>query len=289
MLSFGLAVILAKYGMGVFSLVWSTLVFILFRSVAFIVSGLRRKIKLLKFSFRETKTFYRTGGYYTAEQFVNYLSREIDILIIGKYFSPEMLGLYSLSKQLANRPTALVNPIFVKISAPIFSKLQAGNEFLKIGYRRLLNIIVAINTPIYMILFIFAKPIVTLVYGIDYVDAVFLVRVFSIYMLFIALRNPVGSLTIGTGRTDLGFYWTLITIAASVMALIISLTFGINSIAISITAVIILLYLPMYGFIIKKITNMTIKEFITAHIPDYKWLILNVKSNIGKKVKSTYD
>ena len=159
MLSFGLAVILAKYGMGVFSLVWSTLVFILFRSVAFIVSGLRRKIKLLKFSFRETKTFYRTGGYYTAEQFVNYLSREIDILIIGKYFSPEMLGLYSLSKQLANRPTALVNPIFVKISAPIFSKLQAGNEFLKIGYRRLLNIIVAINTPIYMILFIFAKPI----------------------------------------------------------------------------------------------------------------------------------
>lgn len=38
----------------------------------------------------------------------------------------------------------------------------------------------------------------------------------------------------------------------------------------------------MFGFIIRRITGMKFKELVKAHIPDYKWLIINVLNSLSK-------
>jgi len=274
------AVITAILGMGVYSLIWSNLLFLLLSSSLYFIFGTRRKINIFRFSLAKTKGFYKVGTFYTAEQLVNYFSREIDIILIGKFFSAETLGVYSLAKQLANRPASLVNPIFVRVAAPIFSKLQKEKNYMKLGYCKLLNIISSINLPIYILLFIFAKQVICILYGNTYSDASTLFRIFTIYMLFVALRNPVGSLTIGSGNTHIGFYWTLVTLSVTTLAIYLTLPYGIEAVTIAMTVSLIILYFSMFGFIIKRITDMKIQEFLTAHIPDYKWLFINIRNHL---------
>ena len=89
-----------------------------------------------------------------------FFNRNFDILIIGKFFSQEILGGYSLAKQLVFRPSQVINPILTKVAAPALSKFQNDLELLKYNYLRLVNIVSSINFMIYLLLAVFSPFVV---------------------------------------------------------------------------------------------------------------------------------
>ena len=262
----------AVYDFGVYSLVYSSLLGTTFSSIIFLYHGLYRYSIRLHFSFFEIRSFLKVGLFNTGGQILNYFNKEVDILIVGKFFGLDTLGIYSLAKQLVFRPTGIINPIITTVATPVFSKIQDDSSVLKDSYLKLINIVSSINLPIYFLLIIFTNPIINILYGQDYLVMEPLVRILCFYMIFVMLRNPMSTLTIATGRTDLEFYWTSLTFVITPAAILVGSLFSIEIIALSMTIIMLFLFVPLWYFVIKKMIPVDLISYLKAHIPNYNFI-----------------
>lgn len=263
-ISLGFSIYLAINDFGVYALIYPALLQYTLTNLLYLILGLRKYGLLIHFKFFETKPFLKIGIYQVGGQVVNYFNRDLDILIIGKMFSPDILGGYSLAKQLVMRPMQILNPILSKVASPTLAKFQNNIQSLKNNYLKLINIIATINIPAYVLVIIFAPSIVELLYGSGFDDIVVLVRILSVYMAIRAVSSPVGSLVIATGRTDIEFYWNLFTLLVTPICIYIGSQFGIVGAAIGITTAMIILFIPGWKLLINRMTGATIMEYSRA-------------------------
>ena len=261
------AVVLAIMGYGVYSLVYSTLLRYFLINVAYFFAGMKKQGLLFKISFRESVPFLKIGIFQVGQQTIGYFNRDLDVLIIGKFFGAEILGGYSLAKQLVFRPIKIINPILTRVAAPVLAKFQYDKALLSKNYLKLVNMVSTINTPIYLFIIIFASFIVHIFYGKEFDDIVALVQILSISMIFKAIGNPVGSLVIATGKTALHFFWGLITLIIIPLAIVIGSQYSIEWVAASITITMILLFIPNWWFLINRMINVDLPTYLYWTIP----------------------
>lgn len=270
-ISLALAIYLAINGYGVLSLVYSALVQYALQNLLYLIHGLSKYGLLLRYKFVETKPFLAIGIYQVGGQIVNYFNRDIDILIIGKFFSQDILGGYSLAKQLVFRPAQILNPILMKVASPALAKFQSNIVLLKKNYLKLIGIVAKVNMAVYLITLIFAPFIVTVFYGNGFDEIVILVRILCFYMIFRAIGNPVGSLVIATGRTDLEFFWNMVTLLILPIFIYIGSRIGIEAVAWSLSIAMALLFYPSWKLLVNKMTGASFKEYLWAIIkPSFK-------------------
>ena len=270
-LSLIIAVILAVNNFGILSLVYSALLQYALQNLLYFIYGFRKYSLLFHYRFAETKPFLKIGIYQVGGQVINYFNRDLDILIIGKAFGQDVLGGYSLAKQLVYRPTQILNPIFTKVAGPVLAKMQFDLVELKKNYLKFLNYVMSVNIPVYLILIIFAPLIVEVFYGSGYENIVLLVRILSVYMLFRAIGNPIGSLVIATGRTDIEFYWNLISLFVLPGAIIIGSLYSIETVAISMAISMFILLVPSWYFLVYRLTGASLTEYLKSLIPKFNF------------------
>ena len=269
------AIWLAIKGYGVLSLVYSIILQYTISNILLLLLGIKKFGILFYFKFKDLKPFLSIGLFQVGGQLANFFNRNLDILIIGKFFSQEILGGYSLAKELVFRPAQVINPILTKVAAPALAKFQNSLELLKENYLKLVNIVSSINIITYTILIIFAPIIIQIFYGSGYDNIILLVRILSVYMIFRAIGNPIGSLVIATGRTDIEFIWNIVLLIFMPIVVYIGSMFGVVQVTIALTAAMILLFLPSWYFLVRKMSGATLKEYMTA--------ILAINFNFLKK------
>jgi len=267
-----LAVILAIYGFGVYALVYSSLLYTTSGAVFYFVRGV--KINGFKFYFKlpEVKPFLKIGVFNIGGQVINYFNKEIDILIVGNVFGTEVLGGYSLAKQLVDRPLRIIRPVVMKVMSPILSLLKNDKATLRDNYLRTVKIVSSLSLPIYLIFIVFASPIVNLFYGADYEGIVILVRILAVYMFFVSIRIPLGSLIIATGKTNMEFYWFLITFIIMPVAILVGSKYNIEGVAIAMAVTMIIYFIPMWKFLINPLIGVNFNDYAKAHLIDFKIL-----------------
>src|SRR5690606_27486480 len=165
LLSLMLSVVLAVYGYGVFALVYSVIFQSLFSNLCYFIIGIKKYGLLFHFKYQETKEFLSIGMYQVGGQVVNYFNRDLDILIIGKFFSADILGGYSLARELVRRPATFIIPILNRVGAPALSKINNDDSKLKEYFLKMTNVLASITIPIYFIIALLAYPIVYVLYG----------------------------------------------------------------------------------------------------------------------------
>lgn len=266
-ISLVLAIFLAISGYGIYSLIFSALLQYATPNLFFFLRGIFINPVRFHFKLGEAIPFLRIGIYEVGSQFVNYFGRDLDVIIIGKLFSTELLGGYSLAKQLVFKPAQIVNPIITKISNPLLAKFQNDVETLKRSYLRLINLVSSINFFMYLGVIIFAPFIVAILYGPDYGHIVILVRILAIYMYIRSIGNPIGSLVIATGRTNISFYWNLFSIAIMAMFIFTASQYSIEIVAWAMTAGFLFLFVPNWWLLVYKMTGASLGEFAKAVVP----------------------
>lgn len=277
-LSLILAILLAVKDFGVYSLVYSLLFQSLLSNIAYFIVGLKKQGLLFHFRYGETKPFLKIGIYQVGGQVVNYFNSSIDILLIGKFFSPDILGGYNLAKQLVMRPTQIISPILTKVASPVLARFQSDPQSLKNNYLKLINIISTISIPIYIGVIIFAPFLVEFLYGPDFKNIIILVRILSINMIFRSLWNPISSLVVATGRTDLQFKWSFIALCVFPSFILVGVQYGIVAVTISLTFSMIILFIPSWRYLVFKMTGATLKEYINASFKlDFSLITNNFK------------
>ena len=271
------AIVLAVLDYGIYALVFSALVQYSLPNLFFFLRGLFISPVLRHFNFKEALPFLKIGVFEVGSQFVNFFNRDLDIIIIGKLFSTELLGGYSLAKQLVYKPAQIINPIATKIANPLLAKFQKDITVLRENYLKLITIISSLNFYIYLAVIIFAPFIVSILYGDNYESIVILVRILSVYMYIRSLGNPIGSLVIATGRTDRSFYWNLFSVVIMPFFIFIGSQYSIEAVALAMVIGFIVLFIPNWWYLVRYMTGAKLKEFVAAAIPS--WRIIKMLRN----------
>lgn len=256
------SIYLAINGYGVYSLVYSSLIGVFFSNIVYFSEGILKKGFTFHFRLKEIKPFFKIGIYQVGGQIINYFNRDLDTLLIGKLLGSEVLGGYSLAKQLVLRPTSIINPIFTTVASPAFAKIQNDKKQFKLAYLKLLNIISSVNFIAYFLLCLLAYPVVIILYGTDFTNIVIIVQILCFYMYVRSLGNPIGSLVVATGKTHLEFYWNLLSLFFLPLFIYLGSLYSITAICIALCLYMAVSIYPAFRLMVKPILKIDFQLYM---------------------------
>jgi len=259
------SVIFAIAGYGVNSLIYSTVAYSVFIAVVYLFKAIfeEKNIKL-HFKINDIKPFLRIGLYQLGSSTLDFFSSQMDVLVISSCYSIEVLGAYSLLKQLAQRVYGFINPIITKVLTPTLSKLQKDKDEVKLRYLQVVEFLSFINFPIYFLMS-FASPfIIGILYGHQYVEYSLLLSILCVFYSILSIGNPVGSLQIALGRTDVGFYWTIYRVIGNFIILYLGSFFNIY-VCVSFLALFTIFNIwPSVLLLFKKLIDISVGEYLSV-------------------------
>src|SRR5690606_33476561 len=203
------AILLASHGFGIWSLIVSLMSTTFVNSILNFIAGFRSHPLIWYFNYKKTKHLYRIGLYQTGSQVLDFISSQIDILILGKLLPMSEMGVYSIIKNLVLRVYSSINQIVTKVAVPIFTKLYDDKKVFKDRYLNIITLITAMNVFAYLVISVCAKETLQVFYGNTYVKYSYILTILCVWGIFSSIINCTASIiVISTGRTDLGFRWT---------------------------------------------------------------------------------
>ena len=138
--------------------------------------------------------------------FVNYFSRNLDNLLIGKYFSPAALGFYDKSYRLMKMPVQNLTFVITPVLHPVLSNYQNDKKVIYNAYYKIVKLLAIIGFPLSIYLFFSTSEIINIVYGPQWEQSI---PVFKLLALTVGIQialSSTGSIFQATNRTDLLFY-----------------------------------------------------------------------------------
>jgi O-antigen/teichoic acid export membrane protein len=190
-----------------------------------------------------------------------YLSNtQIDILLLGYYFSASEVGLYKISIQMSLL-IAFSLQASKMISEPIFAKMYNN----KLELQKTITIISRINFIFALIVFLFillfGEMLISFMFGEDYISAYIAFIILAIGRLMSALFGAGGYLlNMGGFEKQYANIWLLTALLNIVLNFIIIPIGGINGAALSTSLSLIFANLLTY-FKAKKLTNLKCSPF----------------------------
>lgn len=262
-----IAFLAAYYGMGVYSIIISTLSNVLIVNLLNFFSEFKKLPITFHFSFREAKSFLKIGLFQTGAQILDFFSSKMDIILISKFFGTEDLGIYNLAKELVMKPIALIGQIVSKVSLPLFSKIQSDVLFLKKTYITVIKSLTLVTFPILALFYLCSDQVVTLFYGVNYHEVAPLFKILIFYSLVMAVASPSSTLSIAKGRTNLNFYWTIILLFFNTIIIIIASKFSITAVAYGVSITAFLSYYLYWKLVIGKLVPLSFFEYFVMILP----------------------
>lgn len=138
--------------------------------------------------------------------FINYFSRNLDKLIIGKSFSMNELGYYEKSYQLMLLPMQNITHVITPVMHPILASLQGNYPELTEKYHKIVRLVATLSFPAGIFLYFSAEDLITLIYGQKWAPAI---PVFEILALSVPLQmilSTIGSIYQSSGKVNYQFY-----------------------------------------------------------------------------------
>ena len=257
-------VFLAVKGLGVYSIVYGTLLQVVVMQGTYAVSGLRTYRIMFHFKPSEITDLFKIGGYQLGMQVIDYMAAKADIFLIGRFFGQELLGVYNLAKELVMKVVQVINPMITSVAAPAFAKFQDDKERMRISYKKILSILSFLNVPVFAILFVFADPLTLLCYGQDKIAVAWFVRVLSLWGFFQSIGNPASILMVSLGRTDLGFYWTLIRVVFTFAATYVACLYNIQLLSYVQVALAAVFMVAYWRMMVYKMIQLPLRQYLGA-------------------------
>lgn len=184
----GVAMALAGYG--VWSLVGANLAQGLVSTLA--LNFARRHNYRPNLDWQEIKQLYTFGGKVSAVSFLEFLSFNLDALVIGRILGANALGLYNRGQMLVNLPLQKFSTSLSKVLFPAFSRVQHEAEKLRQSYLVLVGVAGSILMATGFGMAAAAPEIVFTLLGPGWEGAIPVVRVLAIAAPLDLLTHFVG-------------------------------------------------------------------------------------------------
>ena len=190
------------------------------------------------------------GGHLTGFTTINYFSRNLDNLLIGRFVGAQQLGLYSRAYQLMMLPIDQINEPITSVALPSLSRLTDSPELYRRAYLRMLEKVAMVTMPTVVFLIATSDWIIRIVLGSQWVGAVQIFILLGVSGLFQPVANTTGWLLLSQGRANHMLQWGLISGPIIIISFLIGLPWGAVGVAASYMLTRILIVDPLlYWFV----------------------------------------
>jgi PST family polysaccharide transporter len=157
---------------------------------------------------------------------INYLSRNLDNVLIGKFVGVEALGLYSRAYGLLMMPLNQLNAPLAAVAVPALSRLVDTPQRYRRAYCNLVEKMQMISVPGIGFLIVCADWVVALLLGPRWHGAAGIYALLGVAGILQPLGNTTGWLFISQGRGREMFRWGLIGGTLTIASFLVGLRWG---------------------------------------------------------------
>lgn len=224
LISYGISISLAIVGFGVYALAANSIVMAM---TIFIWNEISTKLKFRgKIKIATLKKVWSYSLFQFGSQAFNYFNRNLDNLLIGKYFSTADLGYYNKSYTLAGYPVTYLPGTITPVLHPILSEHQDDKEYIYSSYIKLLKLLSLLGCFGAAFCFFAGREIILIVFGSQWEPSILPFQIFSLSLWMQILTNTIAPIYQSLGNTKLLFKSTVITTALIVSSIVVGVNIG---------------------------------------------------------------
>ena len=264
------AVTAALCGAGLYALIINPIV----SSILIFVISFQRYPQRLRFTLG--LTVLRKIFSYSAYQFlfnvINYFSRNLDKLLIGKYMGMSDLGYYEKSYRLMMLPLQNITQVITPVMHPIFSDFQNDKGKLLSSYERIVRFLAFIGLPLSVLLFFTAEEVTIIIFGNQWMPSVPVFQILSLSVGIQIILSSSGSIFQAAGDTRslfvCGVFSSVLNVAGILLGIFYfeTLTAVASCIVITFTINFIQCYWQMYRVTFRRSTWPFMRQLISPLI-----------------------
>lgn len=243
-------VICGLAGLGYWSLVLMQLVTPIAMAVGvWIASGWRPGPPVRRSGVREMLAF---GGYLTGFSIVNYFARNLDKVLLGRYWGSQSVGLYTKAYSLLLLPIGQITAPISAVAVPALSRLQNEPERFRNYYLKAIKLIAYITMPIVVAMAALSNEIVGLVLGRQWLNAGPIFMILAVAALLQPVAATVGWVYVSLGQTRRMFAWACMATPLLVLSFLIGLQWGALGVATGYAICNVVLAYPQFWLALKR-------------------------------------
>jgi PST family polysaccharide transporter len=218
------AIVLARFGVGYWALVVQLILQqAITTALSFWMSGY---VPGLPRNFLNTRSLVTFGSYSAAYGIVNYFARNLDNVLVGKFWGATALGYYSRAYFLMTLPGMIVIGVFGGVLIPAMASLRSEPARMEAIYVRALRLITVLGCAFAVGLAAAAPELVELVYGPKWRAVVPILLWLSAASILQPIQNTAQWLYIVAGRGRSMFVMGLAVSASATLAFAIGISSG---------------------------------------------------------------
>lgn len=246
-------ILLANNGYGVWSLVYSMLATNLLTSVFLWFSSDWQPQFI--FDVDKFKLHFHFGYKMTLSSLLDTIFTNIYQIIIGRFYSPVLVGYYTRANSLMMLPVGNVSGALNKVVFPLFAKVQDDIPALRAAYKKIMLVVLFVITPIIVLMALLADQLVVFLFTEKWLPIVpiFQIICFSGILYPLHLYNLL--ILQVKGRSDLFLKLEVIKKVILVIIIVISIFYGFTSL--------------LVGYVIASIVALFINTYYAGSMIDY--------------------
>lgn len=217
-------VVLANLGYGVWSLVWLNLS----QTIVFTIQNwifIKWRPSLV-FNKERFKYHFNFGYKMTISSLLDSVYNDAYNIVIGKFFSPSVVGFYNQADNLRLFPVKQLATVMGKVTFPLFSNIENDIQ-LRSAYKSTMKIVLFAVVPIMFILILIAKDLFLVLFGEKWLPSVPYFQILAIASIFRPISTYNLNILKVKGRSDMFLKLEVIKKIIGIGAIGLTLPFGI--------------------------------------------------------------
>ncbi|MBE9216250.1 lipopolysaccharide biosynthesis protein [Plectonema cf. radiosum LEGE 06105] len=255
------AIVSVFYGIGYWALIILPIVISFVSTVGYwIICSWRPGLPRRVFGVGSMLAF---GGNLTGFTIINYFARNLDNILIGRYWGSQELGLYAKAYQLMVLPLSQINAPIANVVIPTLSRLQEEPEKFRQYYLKALSFIVFITIPSSLFMMVMAQEIIIFILGPQWYEAAVIFQALSLSAIIQPIYNTSGWLYMATGKTSLMLKFGGTISILLVCSFLIGLPYKAQGVAFCYAIALIFLSIPAMYYAIQR-TSITLMDLLNV-------------------------
>jgi PST family polysaccharide transporter len=173
------------------------------------------------------------GGNITGFNVMTFFSRNLDNALIGKFWGPYQLGVYSRAYQMLLMPMQQINAPLGAVAVPALSRLSHEPERYRAAYLKILEKVVMITMPLGALMIATSDWMVLLLLGPQWRETGRIFMLLGIAAMIQPVTKTAWWLFSTQGRTRELFHWGLLGGAIAIVSIVAGLPWGATGVAAS--------------------------------------------------------
>lgn len=177
-----IGIIIAVLGYGVWALILLQVVNALVSTILF--WSFEKNITIFVFSKNSFKKLYGFGLFTTLSSILDTIFDNVYQLILGKYFNLNQTGYYYQAKKLTEIPVGIIKSTSISVVFSALSNIQDDKDKFDKLYSNIVRVFTVIVGIICLLIFIYSKELLQILYGEEWIPASFYMKILAIAYFF---------------------------------------------------------------------------------------------------------